>query len=308
MKWTIYRYEVDRLAVGVRLDKYLSEACHELSRTILKKIIDLGGVHLNGRRVRNCSCPVKDGDRIEVYIDQLPLEPYRIIEQDVIFRDEYLIVLNKPAQIDTQPTHARYKGTLYEALLSLLQDPYRRHDKPTLGMIQRLDRGTSGLILFSIHSRAHKPLTRIFVEHQIEKRYLALVSVAPQPESGEICSRLARSRKDNRVKSVTHGGKEAITRYQTIETFSGAAQLDIELLTGRSHQIRAHMSERGCPLLGDHLYGGPVRWHNEAIQRPLLHAAKLALKHPVTGKQLEFTAPLPDDMVGLLAMMANNNN
>ena len=296
MKWTIHRLKASAENQSQRLDIFLSENCPDLSRTFAKKIIDLGGVHVNGRRVRSCSLQVQSGDGIEVYIDHFPVDPFRISAADIIFQDKFLIVLNKPALVDTQPTHARYKGTLYEAMLWHLKEPFRPQQKPEIGMIQRLDRGTSGLIVFSIHPRAHKKMTEIFVEHQVEKRYLALVDGAPEKRQAEIRSLLARTRKENKVKSVKKGGKEAITRFQVVDLFKNAALLDVNLLTGRSHQIRAHMSEQGHPLLGDDRYGGPTQLSGMTFQRPLLHAARLAFAHPVTGEALEFTAPLPADM------------
>ena len=303
MKWTIHRLVVPADNVAKRLDIFLSENCTDLSRTLSKKIIDLGGVHVNGRRVRSCSLQVKKDDQIEIYLDHLPTDPYRVTDADIVYHDQYLIVLNKPAFIDTQPTHARFKGTLYEALQWHLKDPFRPYQKPDLGMIQRLDRGTSGLIVFSIHPKAHKKMTEIFVEHRVEKRYLALVAGVPDPPQAVIRSFLARTRKANKVMSVTRGGKEAITRYQLVEAFPAAALIDVDLLTGRSHQIRAHLSEQGHPLLGDQRYGGPQQLAGIAIKRPLLHAARLAFKHPVTDKALEFSVPLPADMNCVLAKL-----
>jgi len=303
MKWTIHRLSVDAAAAGQRLDQFLAGRVNEISRTAAKKIIDLGGVHVNGRRARSCSLPVKEGEQVEIYLDHLPLEPYRIAENQVIYQDRYLIVLNKPALIETQPTHARYKGTLFEALQVFLSDPFRRHLKPTLGMVQRLDRGTTGLIVFSIHPQAHRKLTAAILQHQLEKRYLALVSGHLQPDTGEIASLLARSRKENRVHSVKSGGKQALTRYQTAERWGNASLVEIELVTGRSHQIRAHMSEQDCPLLGDRRYGGPAECCGQPLLRPLLHASRLAFRHPVTEEALDFTAPVPEDMAEMITAL-----
>lgn len=303
MKWKIHRIVVDQALRNTRLDQYLAAAVSELSRTQARKLIDIGGVHLNGRRVRSCSLQVQTGDRVEIYIDHYPLTPYRISAEDILFEDKYLIVLNKSAQLDTQPTHARYKGTLYEALQDYLKNPLRPDLKPNIGMIQRLDRGTSGIIVFSIHQRANKEMTAIFLEHRVDKRYLALVIAAPEDDRGEICSLLARSRRDNRVRSVSSGGKEAITRYRVVERYEGAALVELELLTGRTHQIRAHMAELGCPLLGDTRYGGPDTIDGVTIERPLLHACSLAFKHPVEGQNLKFTLPLPEDMQSLTARL-----
>lgn len=302
-KWDIRRITVPEELSGQRLDQVLAALPAEISRSKSKKIIDLGGVHVNGRRVRSCSATVKAGDRIELYIDHLPLEPYRIAETDILFQDQYLIVLNKPAQVDTQPTHARYKGTLYEALQWHLRDPFRPHKKPDIGMIQRLDRGTSGIIAFSIHPRSHKQMTRIFLEHHVDKRYLALVHGCPAASEGEIVSCLARSRKENRVHSVAKGGKQAVTRYRVVRTFDEASLVELELITGRSHQIRAHMAEQGCPLLGDLRYGGARLCAGFAPGRPLLHSSRLAFEHPVTARPLEFSLELPDDMAQIVDEM-----
>lgn len=296
MKWKIYQLTVSSENEGLRLDQYLATAIDDMSRTRARKIVDIGGVHLNGRRVRSCSRPVKPGEQIELYLDHLPLEPFRFVSEEILYRDKYLLVLNKPAGVDTQPTHARYKGTVYEALQILLQDPFRLQQKPELGMVQRLDRGTTGLMVFSTHQNSHRGLTKIFMEHRVEKRYLALVKGEPETSDGEIRSLLARSRKENRVVSVPRGGKEAITRYTVLNRFSIAALVELELLTGRSHQIRAHMTELGCPLLGDVRYGGPCELDGISLERPMLHAVQLAFPHPVSGEQLSFDVPMPKDM------------
>ena len=296
MKWTIHHRKVPGSATGRRLDQYLAESLSEISRTSVKKVIDLGGVHINGRRVRNCSLPVQENDQVEIFLDHLPLEPYRISPADIIFQDKYLIALNKPPLIETQPTQARYKGTLFEALQVYLSDPFRKHLKPTLGMVQRLDRGTTGVIVFSIHPQAHGKMTEAFLEHQLQKHYLALVSGHLQPAAGEIVSLLARSRKENRVHSVTSGGKQAITRYKTVKCWPKISLVEIDLITGRSHQIRAHMAEQGCPLLGDYRYGGATELFGKHLARPLLHASQLVFRHPISGESLDFTAPVPEDM------------
>ena len=307
MKWTIHRLQVKNENIAQRLDQYLADSSIELSRTKAKKIIDLGGVHINGRRIRSCSTAVCDGDLVEVYIDHLPLDPYRITKRDIQFHDQFIIVLNKPALVDTQPTHARFKGTLFEALQWYLKDPFRPHQKAEIGMIQRLDRGTSGLIVFSIHRRAHKEMTRIFLEHEVKKGYLALVHGVPELEQGEIKSFLARSRKENRVKSVLKGGKEAITRFKVVEKLTDYSLLNVEILTGRSHQIRAHMAEQNCPLVGDHRYGGAPQAAGVNIIRPLLHAEKLSFHHPVLNQVLDFTVPVPDDMQNILNRLRKIN-
>lgn len=295
MKWQIYRLKVTPQQSGGRLDQFLAQAIFDMSRTRARKIIGLGGVHINGQRTRTCSCQVKVADLVELYIDHLPLDPYRIAPADVVYHDKHLIVLNKPAAIDTQPTHARYKGTLYEALQVFLQDEFKPQARPELGMVQRLDRETTGLIVFSIHPAAHKQMTHIFHERQAQKHYLALVTGEPAKTSGKIRSCLARSRQGNRVHSVDAGGKLAETRYRVVRKLKGAALVSVQIYTGRSHQIRAHMAEMGHPLLGDGRYGGAELLAGISFGRPLLHARKLQFAHPVTGKTLRLTQPLPQE-------------
>jgi 23S rRNA pseudouridine1911/1915/1917 synthase len=158
-------------------------------------------------------------------------------------------------------------------------------------------------MVFSIHPRSHKGLSQIFLEHQVDKRYLALVEIPPDPSCGEIRSMLARSRKFNRTVSVEHGGKDAITRYRTRQLAAQGALLEIELLTGRSHQIRAHLSEAGSALLGDSLYGGEMCCAGIPLTRPLLHAYRLAFVHPVTAEKLAFELPLPVDMQRISSLL-----
>lgn len=288
---------------GLRLDLFVAARVPELSRTLVRKVVELGGVHLAGRRVRRCSLSVRAGDLVEIYLDGLPLDPFVIDDAHLVYRDKYLLAVNKPAGVETQPTPARYRGTLYAALLDYLQDPFRPQLRPTLGMVQRLDRETSGVMVFSIHPRAHKGLSAAFAGRDVGKRYLAMVAGRLQPSAGEIVTFLARSRSGNRVRSVERGGREAITRYRVLEEFAEASLVEVELLTGRSHQIRVHFSESGHPLLGDRLYGGPGFCRGLVIGRQMLHAMNLSIMHPVTGEHLELAAPIPDDFGQLLARM-----
>ena len=299
----IHRLTADESAAGLRLDQFLARQVTVLSRGQWRKVIDLGGVHLNGRRTRKCGCLLRSGDRVEAYLDGRSLEPYRLCSTQLIYRDRYLVALNKPAGVETQPTHARYLGTLYEALISWLQEqPHNSGSTPSLGMVQRLDRDTTGLILFSIHPHAHAGLTRAFRERSAGKRYLALVHGRLEG-AGEFRSLLARSRKGNLVKSVPAGGKEAITRYRTVYAAKDGSLLEVEPLTGRSHQIRAHLAEAGHPLLGDTRYGGHDQFRRLPVARHMLHAAELSLEHPVPQEPLTLKAPLALDMLQLLEQL-----
>lgn len=300
MNRTHYRFIVAPEDVELRLDQFIAGRSEELSRTLVRKLVDLGGVHIDGRRSRRCSQPLSAGTKVEVFIDGLSLESYRIESTAVLYRDSYLLALDKPAGIETQPTPARYKGTLYAALHDYLHDPFRPHQVPTVGMVQRLDRDTSGVLVFSIHQRAHRGLTEAFAGRQVRKTYLAVVAGRLPAAEGEFCSLLARSRATNRVKSVEKGGKEAVTRYQVLEAFAEASLVEVEILTGRSHQIRVHLAEAGHPLLGDQRYGGSAEWDGRPVPRQMLHAWRLSFQHPVTGDPLALEAPIPADMTELL--------
>lgn len=290
-------------ATADRIDQAISDQCAELSRTLTRKYIDIGGVHINGRRVRKCSLSVKSGDEIEIFIDGFDLTPFRLSDEDIIYKDSYIIVINKPSQIESQPTPARYKGTLYEALTLMLQDPFRLHLKPTLGMVQRLDRDTSGVMIFSIHKNAHKSLTEMFTQRQAKKKYLALVCGALARDEGEFSSSLAKNRATNRMKTVEKGGKLALTRYRILYQFEKFTLVEVDIPTGRMHQIRVHFSEAGHPLVGDVRYGYDETLINADVKRTMLHSWTLNCQHPVSKKNVQFKASAPDDFVKLLALL-----
>lgn len=288
------RLQVPDTEAGLRLDQFLAARGAVASRGEARRVIDIGGVHVAGRRVSQCSRLLASGEVVEFYTDGAPLEPFTLSSGLILFRDPYLLAIDKPAGIETQPTPARYKGTLYAATLNWLQNPHRPYDKPELGMVQRLDRETSGVLIFSTHKRAHRPLTTAFSGRQVRKVYYALVSGRPAAEQGEISSQLARGR-DNRMRSVQRGGREALTRYRVLVAGNDASLLEIEILTGRSHQIRVHLSESGHPLLGDKRYGGVLWLDGDPVQRHMLHCRRLELPHPLSGDKLIVEAPIPGD-------------
>ncbi len=296
----IFKFTVPPGASDLRLDQLIASELEGFSRTLAREVIDLGGVHVNGRRTSKCEMIPPQGARIELYRDDQSLEPFKLRDDHILYRDPYLLALNKPAGVDTQPTHARYRGTIYEALIGYLQNPLRPDLSPELGMVQRLDRGTSGVLVFSTHTLSHRPMSEAFVGRKIRKCYLALVQGSLPAETGEICSHLVRSRNGNRMMSVNRGGREAITRYRMLASHEGVSLVAVEILTGRTHQVRVHMAEQGCPLLGDSYYGGVDNWEGGPMLRPMLHAFHLAFEHPVSAEPLALSAPVPDDMAFLV--------
>ena len=296
MKRKTYRLQVAAEETELRLDQFLAARCDGISRGVIRKLVDLGAAHVKGRRTRKCSLSLRAGDRVDFYIDGLPLTPYRLTADAVVFQDRHLLVVNKPAGIDCQPTPSRYKGTMYDAVTDYLKDPLRKDLRPSIGMVQRLDRDTSGLMVFSIHQAAHKEMTRIFAQRDVIKRYRVLVEGRMEEPVGTFHTQLARRRATNSMKSVARGGQEAITHYRLIEATDQVSYLEVEIETGRSHQIRAHFSEAGHPLLGDTRYGGGVMIGDIQVGRHMLHSHAIAFRHPVTREQLSFEVDLPVDM------------
>ncbi len=301
MSSKIYRLTVDAQDAGLRIDQYVPSQVADLSRGVARKVIDLGGVHVAGRRIGRCSLAVRAGQSVEVYLDGRSLDIFSLCAEHILFQDAYLLVIDKPPGIDFQPTHARFKGTLYDAVLRYVEGVKGGKGDVSLGMVQRLDRETSGVTVFSIHQRAHKAMTHMFADRRVDKLYRTLVAGRPLDKEGEFRSLLARQHRTNLMKSVEKGGKEAITRYRVVEEFADCALVEVELVTGRSHQIRAHFSEAGHPLLGDVRYGGPSFVSGREVARSMLHAFRLSFEHPVSCEPLMYEASLPEDMAGLLA-------
>lgn len=295
----VRRYHTGPENEGQRLDLFLRDQSGDISRSKIRRIIDIGGVHVDGRRVRKSGLLLSATQLIEMYLDNGPLDPYRIEAGQVLFQDDFLIVLNKPAGVETQPTPARYQGTLYAALQVWLGRDRRFGRRLEIGMAQRLDRDTSGVIIFSIHPRAHKSLTSQLQSRSVKKSYLALVEGRPEPAKGSYESQLIRDRRTNNMKSTPSGGKEAITRYRVLRTLEEPEEIslvELELVTGRTHQIRAHLSEAGHPLLGDVRYGGCPRIGEHRFSRQCLHSQRLELTHPIDNTSLIFEARMPVDM------------
>jgi 23S rRNA pseudouridine1911/1915/1917 synthase len=276
---------------GLRIDQYLAEVYPDQSRSYWRKVVGVGGVHLEKRRISQCSKMVQSGQQLEIFIDGFALDKWVVDPGQVLYQDQYLLALHKPAGIDTQPTPARYQGTIYQGVLDYLGRDRSYGRKPEVGMVQRLDRDTSGVMVFSIHPRAHRGLSHQFTERRAKKTYLAMLSGRLIPESGEFNSSLARVHSTNLVKSVKKGGKTALTRYRTIARSDAGSLAQVEPVTGRSHQIRAHFAEAGHPLVGDTRYGGPGVFAGHPVAVHMLHAWHLALAHPVSGEPLLLTAP-----------------
>jgi 23S rRNA pseudouridine1911/1915/1917 synthase len=288
---------------GWRLDRALADAVPSLSRERLKALIRSGALEPS---VRDPAVKVK-GDEVFTLAVPEP-EPAHNEPQDIplhiVFEDDHLLVVDKPAGLVVHPAAGNREGTLVNALL--------HHCAGRLsgiggvarpGIVHRIDKDTSGLLVVAKTDVAHEGLAKQFAAHSIDRRYLAIVNGVPRLASGSIDAPLARSSSDRKKIAIQREGrgKRAVTHWRTVEPLDDAALVECRLETGRTHQVRVHMASLGHALLGDPVYGGGSRKHRKLLQelnfhRQALHAAELGFIHPVTKGRLSFASPLPSDM------------
>ena len=310
---------------GVRLDRALQRQLPELSRTRIKQLILSGQIAGDGELLRDPAQRASAGAKIVVMLPE-PDEATpaaQAIALDIRFEDGHLIVVDKPTGMVVHPAPGNPEGTLVNALLA--------HCGPSLagiggvrrpGIVHRLDKDTSGLLVAAKTETAHRALSRDFAERRVERAYSAIVWGVPVPAAGEIVGNIGRSPANRKKMAVVADtrGRPAVTRYRVERRFGAgtamaAALIECRLLTGRTHQIRVHLAHIGHPLIGDPVYGaraGRRRIHSSTraghagaaiagFPRQALHARLLGFTHPVTGERLSFESPLPADMAGLLA-------
>lgn len=304
-----------------RLDIFLSTHTADLSRAAIQRLIEKGAVTVNGKRPKP-SQKIKPGDAIAWDVPKpAPLEiGGEPIPLDVLFEDESLLVLNKPAGIVVHPAPGHWSGTLVNALLYHMQSGAVAEGKSFAsiggrerpGLVHRLDKGTSGVMVIAKTDAAHQGLSKQFKAHTINRVYWALVGGSVKGRTGRVELAIGRDTKNRKkISSRTTAPREAVTEFQVVERFgpkqSGkeATLIEVRPQTGRTHQIRVHLASLGHPLLGDDTYGGRrAGTIGEAqIERPMLHARTLGFTHPVTGKHLEYTVPPPADMEALLQLL-----
>ncbi|GAA0776691.1 RluA family pseudouridine synthase [Brevundimonas olei] len=311
-------------ASGVRLDKALAEAFPALSRARLQALLADGAVTRDGQVVSSGSAKAQPGLYAVALPPVAPATPQpESLPLTVLFEDADLIVIDKAPGMAAHPAPGCETGTLVNALLAHCGDSLSGIGgvaRP--GIVHRLDKDTSGVMVAAKSDRAHLGLSALFAAHDIERTYVALTRGAPTPQKGRIQTQIGRSSGDRKKMAVLRsGGREAITDYVVQQTFGRpakasnaplAARVACTLHTGRTHQIRVHLASRGAPLLGDPVYGSgspsaPVRAAVEAagLKRQALHAAVLGFVHPVTGQALRFETAPPEDMQRLEALLAD---
>ena len=312
--------EIPPDAGGARLDRHLSQVFGDLSRTRLKSLIEQGKVEIDGRTITEPSYRVKPGERVTVECEPAAdADPVgQDIPLDILHEDPDLIVINKPAGMVVHPAPGNPDGTLVNALIGHCGDSLSGIGgvrRP--GIVHRLDKETSGVMVAAKTDAAHQGLARLFAEHDIDRRYLAVVHGAPIRPKGVIEGPIARDPRDRKRMAVREGGKHAVTHYRVVQRFGeSAALLECRLATGRTHQIRVHLAHIGFPVIGDPVYGhrrravpkGLSETAREAVRsfpRQALHAAVLGFRHPVGGEALRFETPLPEDMHALIRALAD---
>ncbi len=292
-------------AAGERLDRYLAQKLPELSRARVQALIDAGKVLVEGKPAR-ASLRLHGAEAISVEVpapEPIELLP-EAIPLSVVFQDPQLLVLDKPAGLVVHPGAGNKGGTLVNALLHHVKDLAGIGGELRPGIVHRLDKDTSGLMVVAKTQGALEALQRAFASRAVEKRYLALVAGHP-PDTGEFDTLHGRDPRNRlRFSGKVKRGKRAVTRFVVKRRFADAALVEIELLTGRTHQIRMHFAEAGFPLLGDALYGGKKQAKSPWIARQALHAARLAFAHPKTGKPLSFEAPPPADFAQAIVRLS----
>ena len=326
--WERWRQEVDKGQSPQRLDRYLAEHMAGTSRNRIQNAADAGHIWVNGKPEKN-SYKVKPGDIIQVLLDHEPydntIEPENI-PLNVVYEDEDLMVINKPAGLVVHPGHGNYEHTLLNALAYYFADKNTKLDinNPNIGLVHRIDKDTSGLLLIAKTPEAKTNLALQFFEHTTDRTYNALVWGTFNEDSGTVEGALARDNRDRTIYRVWNlednpNAKEAITHWRVLERFTYVTLVECRLETGRTHQIRVHMKHIGHPLFADEKYGGMeiqkglrTQKYRQYIEncfklcpRQVLHAKTLGFTHPRTGKRMFFDSTPPDDIQSLLEKWRN---
>lgn len=278
---------------GKRLDIYIAENFNELSRTMIKKLIESNNILVNDKSEK-VSYKVQANDNISIDVPEAKETKLKAqeIPLDIIYEDSDIIVVNKPKGMVVHPANGNPDGTLVNAILSICKNSLSGiGGELRPGIVHRLDKDTSGLIIVAKNDKAHINMSEQIKERNVKKTYIALVRGNVPEEEATINMPIGRSTKDRKKMAVTKNGKQAITHFKVLKRYSKYTLLEIKIETGRTHQIRVHMAEIGYPVVGDAVYSNGK---NEfGIEGQMLHAYKLEFMHPITNKHMELTAPLP---------------
>ncbi len=303
----VLTFTVPEALSGSRLDKFLSANLPDRSRAYAQKLIEKGFVSLNGRLVK-AHHTVKTGDIVEAVLappEEPTLEP-EDIPLDILYEDECLVVVNKPPGLVVHPGAGNPSRTLVNALLAHCGKLSSGGHPLRPGIVHRLDKDTSGCIIAAKDDVTHQKLANQFLTRQVHKEYRAIVIGCPDEDKGVIETFIARSRRNRKIMAATATeGRSAVTRYRVLESFFHASYLSIEPLTGRTHQIRVHLSHIGHPVAGDRQYarGRNLQHLGIDLPRPMLHAYRLHFNHPRSSERIKLEAPLPQDFQLVLTQL-----
>jgi 23S rRNA pseudouridine1911/1915/1917 synthase len=323
---SVRRFKVGLPSAGTRLDLFLASACSDLTRSRIRRLIEEGAVRVAGSAARP-SRTVRAGEEVEIEVAE-PRKP-RLEAEDiplaVLYEDAELLAIDKPAGIVVHPSPGHGSGTLVNALLHHVKDLAGVGGEQRPGIVHRLDRDTSGVLLVAKTDRAHASLSRQMKKRTMRKEYLALVAGSPRVRKGDVALPIGRDPRDRKkmrafratAEELPAGVREAKTLYEIEREFPslGLALLRCRLVTGRTHQIRVHLAAAGLPIVGDPVYGrarfdkikdAALRRRLEAFPRQALHAERVAFRHPATNDPVEIVSPLPPDLRDLLDGVRGN--
>ena len=296
-------YIVQTEEIGQRLDRYLTSLVPDISRTGIQHIITEGGVLVNGRTSKP-GYALREGDEIRAYHMVYPAQPGHFQPQnlplEILYEDDDLLVINKAAGMVVHPAAGHQDDTLVNALLARYPQLREQKDDVRPGIVHRLDKDTSGLLIIAKNIQTQAALIEMLKQHSIVKRYLALVEGNVTLDHGSVDAPIGRDSRNRQQMTITATGRESRTHFRVLERFARHTLLLLELETGRTHQIRVHLKAIGHPVVGDTVYGSTHSHHKPALQRQFLHAYQLKFQHPTTGVMLEVEAPLPADLQSVL--------
>lgn len=298
------KYSVEETENNIRLDKYISQRMVDKSRSYIQGLIEKEHVLVNGK-IKKSNYMVKAGDIIAVSIpdsEELNVKP-EDIPLDILYEDSDIIVVNKPQGMVVHPASGVYSGTLVNALLSHCKDLSGINGVMRPGIVHRIDKDTSGIIVIAKNDFAHNALAEQLKEHTMTRVYYALVEGIIKDDEGIIDAPLGRHPVEKIKISVVKNGKKAVTHYKVIKRYKTHTLVECRLETGRTHQIRVHMAYIGHPVVGDPVYG--YKKQRFKLNGQLLHAKKLGFVHPVTKQYMEFDSPLPEHFVKVLTILQN---
>ena len=288
---TVQANETDK---GKRIDKFISEVIDEATRSYIQKIIDSGLVEIQNKKVTKNGNKLKGNEVITIKLpepENLDLVP-EDIPLDIVYEDKDIVVINKGPNMVVHPAYGNYSGTLVNALLHHIKDLSTINGVIRPGIVHRLDKDTSGIIVVAKNNPSHLALAEMFKEKTLEKTYVCIVKGILKEKEGRIETLIGRDSRDRKKMAVVReNGRIAISNYKVLDESKNHSLVEVKIETGRTHQIRVHMKSLNHPILGDATYGSP----SDKAKRQMLHAYSLKFNHPIDNHEMKIMAPLPED-------------